>query len=70
MTNSVWEDEYTGEVYEYYSSLRPVSTTLLPNGYTAVIRVGGDPQTIKTTEPLPESFINQLSLEKIQEKAI
>ena len=56
-------DEYTGPRYTYYSPLRPMMALLLPNGFTVVITMGQDERIIVTTEPLPEHFIEQLSLE-------
>lgn len=66
-TQGVWSDEYTGPRYTYYSPLRPISPTLLPDGYTVVISVGSDPRRITTTEALPERFIQNWSLE-LQQK--
>lgn len=63
----IWSDEYTGPKYTYYSPLRPISATLLPEGYTVVMTVGRDPRTIVTTEPLPNRFIEQWSLEVREE---
>ncbi len=59
----VWSDEYTGDQYTYYSPLRPITSTLLPPGFVTVIEVGRDPRIIVTTEPLPDTFIAQWSLE-------
>ena len=62
----VWSDEYSGPRYTYYSSLRPFPVYLLPTGYVVVITgPGSDPRTIVTTEPLPQQFIDQTSLEQV-----
>ena len=60
----VWADEYQGPRYRYYSPYRPITPTLLPAGYTVVLRLGQDPRVIVTTEPLPEGFIKQWDLER------
>lgn len=63
---AVWDDEYTGPRYTYYSPLRPFPVYLLPTGWVAVITgPGSDPRTIVTTEPLPQQFIDQTSLEEV-----
>ena len=58
----VWDDEYTGPRFTYYSPLRPITATLLPTGSVVVLTVGQDPKRIVVTEPLPERFIEQWSL--------
>lgn len=63
MVNHVFADEYTGPGYHYYSPLRPIVPTLLPEGFTVVIRVGQNPRIVVTTTPLPETFVKQWSLE-------
>lgn len=65
-TQSVWSDEYSGPRYAYHSPLRPITATLLPQGYTVVIVLPWDPRTIITTQPLPEHFISQWSLEEVR----
>ena len=62
----VWDDEYQGPRWVYYSPLRPVSATMLPRESTAVIKVGMDPRTVVVTEPLPEHFVDQWSLELVE----
>ena len=62
----VWADEYNGPTFTYYSPLRPITATLLPLGSVVVITVGQDPRRIVVTEPLPEQFIKQWSLEVIE----
>lgn len=63
--HSVWSDEYTGPRYTYYSPLRPIPATLLPEGYTVVVGSTSAPDlsVITTTKPLPQRFIDQWSLE-------
>jgi len=59
----VWSDEYTGDRHTYYSPLRPIRPTMLPEGYVAVLTMGQDERIVVTTKPLPERYIKQLSLE-------
>ena len=58
-----WSDEYEGERFTYYSPLRPMSPTNLPEGTVYILEVGRDPRIVVTTAPLSDSFINQTSLE-------
>lgn len=58
-----WSDEYNGPRYTYYSPLRPMMAHLLPSGFTTVITLGQAKDIIVTTERLPDSFIEQASLE-------
>ena len=63
MQSYLWSDEYSGPRFTYYSPLRPMSVSLLPNGFTTVIELDQDERIVVTTEPLPESFVTQASLE-------
>ncbi len=62
-SKSVWGDKYEGERFTYYSPLRPLTPTQLPDGMVYIIEVGRDPRVVVTTTALPESFIFQASLE-------
>ncbi len=61
----IWSDEYNGPAYTYFSPLRPIRATMLPDGFKVVLPVVGptDEHYITTTEQLPESFCKQASLE-------
>ena len=53
---SVWSDEYEGERFTYYSPLRPLSPTLMPEGTVYIVEVGRDPRIVVTTNPLPDDY--------------
>ena len=60
---AVYDDEYTGERFTYYSPLRPIAYSLIPKECEVVIKPSLDSRTVITTNPLPDDFISQWSLE-------
>jgi hypothetical protein len=65
MMDSIWTDEYHGQRYTYHSALRPIGPSMLPAECTVVLTMGQDDRTIVTAQPLPTTYINQLSLVEV-----
>jgi hypothetical protein len=58
----VWNDEYQGPRYTYYSPLRPVAQLWISSEFTRVISSGQNDREITLTTELSESFVKQCDL--------